>query len=57
VPSAFVAFVPLRIFKAMNWKLVPVLWLISLLYAGLSYGLFNAGLRRYESGNRVDTRV
>jgi len=57
VPSAFVAFVPLRIYRAMDWNLVPLLWGIALVYAGLSYALFQAGLKRYESGNRVDTRV
>jgi ABC-2 type transport system permease protein len=57
VPSAFVAFVPLRIYRAMDWRFVPLLWAIALVYAALSYGLFQAGLQRYESGNRVDTRI
>jgi ABC-2 type transport system permease protein len=57
VPSAFVAFVPLRIYRAMDWRFVPLLWAIALVYATLSYGLFQAGLKRYESGNRVDTRI
>ncbi|HAE22311.1 MAG TPA: hypothetical protein DCG47_08325 [Spirochaetaceae bacterium] len=57
VPSAFVAFVPLRIYRAMDWRFVPLLWAIALVYAALSYALFQAGLKRYESGNRVDTRI
>ncbi|TFG83092.1 MAG: hypothetical protein E4H20_06285 [Spirochaetales bacterium] len=57
VPSAFVAFVPLRIFRSMDWKLLPLLWLVAAAYAFLSYWLFCLGLRSYESGNRMDTRL
>ena len=57
VPSGFVAFMPLRAFKALDWRLVPILFLIAAVYVGLSYALFNLGLRRYESGNRMDARV
>lgn len=57
VPSGFVAFMPLRIFKALDWWLVPVLYLVAGIYVLLSYRLFNFGLKRYESGNRMDARV
>jgi ABC-2 type transport system permease protein len=57
IPSGFIAFMPLRIFQALDWPLVPVLWGVALVYAFLSYNLFSAGLRRYESGNRMDARV
>lgn len=57
VPSGFVAFMPLRAFKALDWWLVPVLYLIAGVYILLSYRLFSLGLRRYESGNRMDARV
>jgi ABC-2 type transport system permease protein len=57
IPSGFVAFLPLRIFRALDWPLVPLLWGVALMYAFLSYGLFSAGLRRYESGNRMDARI
>lgn len=57
VPSGFVAFLPLRIFRALDWPLVPVLWIIAALYVALSYWAFSRGLKRYESGNRMDARV
>ncbi|MBU0928270.1 MAG: ABC-2 family transporter protein [Spirochaetes bacterium] len=57
VPSGFVAFMPLRVFKSLDWGLVPVLCLVAAVYVGLSYGLFRLGLGRYESGNRMDARV
>lgn len=57
VPSGFVAFLPLRVFGGLQWALVPLLYLVAALYVFLSYRLFNAGLRRYESGNRMDARV
>ena len=57
IPSGFIAFMPLRIFRALDWPLVPLLWGVALVYATLSYCLFSAGLRRYESGNRMDVRI
>jgi len=57
VPSGFVAFLPLRVFRSLDWGLVLLLYLVAALYVGLSYGFFNLGLRRYESGNRMDARL
>ena len=57
LPSGFIAFVPLAAFRALDWKLVPLLAAVAVLYAGASYALFRAGLRRYESGNQVGTRT
>jgi ABC-2 type transport system permease protein len=57
LPSGFIAFVPLAAFKALDWSLVPLLFLAAAAYMALSYALFRAGLRRYESGNQVGTRL
>jgi ABC-2 type transport system permease protein len=57
LPSAFIAFVPLRALQALDWPMVPLLWGIAALYALGSYALFSRGLKRYESGNRMDSRV
>jgi len=57
LPSGFIAFVPLDVYRRLDWPLVPLLFLVAAVYAGLSYGLFRAGLKRYESGNRMGTRV
>ncbi len=57
VPAGFTAFVPLRIYAALDWKLVPLLWGVAIGYAAISYFIFHRGLRRYESGNRMDARI
>lgn len=57
LPSGFIAFVPLAVYKGLDWRLAPLLVLVAALYAGLSYALFRAGLRRYESGNQMGARV
>ncbi len=57
LPSAFVAFVPLAAFKGLDWPFVPVLFGVAALYMAASYGIFMAGLRRYESGNQIGMRV
>ena len=57
LPSGFIAFVPLAVYKSLDWRPAPLLVLVATLYAGLSYALFRAGLRRYESGNQMGSRV
>lgn len=57
IPAGFIVFVPLRIMRAFSWPGLLLLIGVDLTYAGLSYGLFRLGLRRYESGNLIGTRV
>ncbi len=57
LPSGFIAFVPLAVYRDLDWTLVPVLIVVALLYAALAYALFRAGLKRYESGNQMGARV
>jgi ABC-type uncharacterized transport system ATPase subunit len=51
------AFVPLAVWKALDWRLPPLLLVLGIVYMCGSYALFKAGLRRYESGNRMGTRT
>lgn len=57
IPSGFIAFIPLAAYKALDLRAIPLLALMALAYGGGSYLLFNLGLRRYESGNRMGTRI
>ncbi len=57
LPSGFIAFVPLAVYRSLDWPVVPVLLGVAAVYAGGAYGLFRAGLRRYESGNQMGTRL
>ncbi len=57
VPSGFIAFLPLAAFRSLDLRLVPLIVFAAAAYAGASYALFRAGLRRYESGNRIGARM
>ena len=57
LPSGFIAFVPLAVYKSLNWPILPLLFLVALAYSAGSYFLFKAGLKRYESGNQIGTRI
>ena len=57
VPSGFVAFLPLAAWKALDWGMVPFLGGVAVLYLLASRALFAVGLRRYESGNQMGTRM
>jgi ABC-2 type transport system permease protein len=56
-PAGFVVFVPHRIYRSLTLANLPLLLLADLVYLFLGYMLFRAGLKRYESGNLVVTRV
>jgi ABC-2 type transport system permease protein len=57
LPSGFIAFLPLAVIKTSAWALVPPAMGIAALYAAASYGFFRLGLRRYESGGQMGTRI
>ncbi len=57
IPSGFIAFLPLSILKSAAWLLVPAALGVAALYAAASYGFFRLGLRRYESGGQMGTRL
>jgi len=57
IPSGFIAFVPLAAIKVLDWSLIPILALVAAVYAAASYGFFRLGLRRYESGNQMSSRI
>lgn len=56
-PAGFVVFVPHRIYRSLTLANLPLLLAADLVYLFLGYMLFRAGLKRYESGNLVVTRV
>jgi ABC-2 type transport system permease protein len=57
LPSGFIAFLPLSALKSMDWRLAPALFGAAALYALASYGFFRLGLKRYESGNQMGSRI
>ena len=57
IPSGFIAFLPLDIYRKLDWPLVPLIFLVAAAYVTASYLLFKAGLRRYESGNQMGARI
>lgn len=57
VPAGFLAFLPYRIYSSFSAKHLLLLLVVDLLYVVAGYMFFRAGLRRYESGNLVVTRV
>jgi hypothetical protein len=57
LPSGYIAFVPLAVYRGLDWRLVPVLISVAILCAGLFYALFRAGRKRYGSGNQMGARA
>lgn len=57
IPSGFLVFLPLEVFKQGDFWLIPVILSGTLGYLALSVVVFRWGLRKYESGNLVGTRL
>jgi ABC-2 type transport system permease protein len=57
IPAGFIAFLPLRIMKVFSWPWLGLLIAIDLAYVAGSYFLFKLGLKRYESGNLVVSKL
>jgi viologen exporter family transport system permease protein len=57
IPAALVGYIPVRVFKEFDPVLTMIVVLADLVVVGAAVGLFRLGLRRYESGNRMATRL
>jgi len=57
IPAAFIVHIPLKLARSGSLWWLAVLGAAVLLYCYGAYKLFMAGLKRYESGNLVVTRV
>ena len=51
VPAGFISFVPLQLLHSFTWPLLGGMVGFTLLIVAVAVGLFELGLRRYESGN------
>jgi len=57
IPAALVGYLPVRIIREFDPLLVLFVLLGDAAVVAVSIGLFRLGLRRYESGNRMATRL
>ena len=51
IPARFISFVPLQLLQQFSWVLFAGMIGFTLLFVGIAFGIFELGLRRYESGN------
>ena len=51
VPAGFISFVPLQLLQHFSWPLFGAMVGFTVLFVGAAVGVFELGLRRYESGN------
>jgi ABC-2 type transport system permease protein len=57
VPAALVGYIPVRVFKDFDLVLTLVVVVADIVVIAVAVLLFRLGLRRYESGNRMGTRL
>jgi ABC-2 type transport system permease protein len=57
IPASFIVHIPLKLARSFNLTWLPVLLGVALLYCWLAYKFFYRGLKRYESGNLIITRM
>jgi ABC-2 type transport system permease protein len=51
IPAGFISFVPLQLLQHFSWQLFAGMIGFTLLFVSIAVGMFELGLRRYESGN------
>jgi ABC-2 type transport system permease protein len=51
VPAGFISFIPLQLLRGFTWPLMGIMVGSTLLIVASAVGVFELGLRRYESGN------
>lgn len=57
MPAGFIVFMPIKILKAFSWGNLGILLVIDSIYVLGTYALFQKGLKRYESGNLITTKL
>lgn len=57
IPAGFITHIPLKIFRSFDAGTLALLILAALAYALLAFWLFRIGLKKYESGNLIVTRL
>ncbi|MBN2559076.1 MAG: ABC-2 family transporter protein [Clostridia bacterium] len=57
VPIGFITHVPLRLVRNFSWGTLLLLFGVTLAYALFAFILYMKGLRKYESGNLIVTRM
>ncbi len=57
LPAALMAYIPIRLIKSFDPLLALILIGSDLLLVSAAFGIFHIGLRKYESGNKIGTRL
>ncbi|GHO75187.1 hypothetical protein KSD_29580 [Ktedonobacter sp. SOSP1-85] len=57
LPAGFISFVPLQLLRHFSWSLLGILISAVAIFILAAAGLFEAGLRRYESGNLMGSQM
>jgi ABC-2 type transport system permease protein len=57
VPAGFISFIPLQLLHRFTWPLIGAMVGFTTLIVAIAVGVFELGLRRYESGNLLGTQA
>ena len=53
IPAGFIGYLPVSLLRAFRWEGLAACLAGTLFFAALARLVFERGLRRYESGNRI----
>jgi len=57
VPAAYIVHVPLQLARSFSWEVLALEIVVTVCYVCFAIWFFNQGLKRYESGNLIITRM
>lgn len=57
IPISFITHIPMRLVHSFDWSTLSLLIGMTVLYCTFAFWFFMKGLKRYESGNLIITRM
>lgn len=57
LPAGFISYIPVRILSDFSWTLIGYIIAFDLVFVLLAFWFFHQGLKKYESGNLMQSRV
>jgi len=57
IPAAFIVHIPLALVRSFDFRTFMILLVMTAAYCSFAFWFFGRGLRRYESGNLIITRM
>ena len=57
IPIGFMSYIPVQVITTSNYVLLLIVLLVAIFFIGITYIIFNKGLKKYSSSNLMNVRI